>query len=243
MTSPARRHYQRVTAAMAAGGASPGQSQSGEQYELHAAALYEARRTLKGIKSTERKIDKKRELLPEFDAYVAGVLEAGTGAQDDVVVTVMLWRLDIGDLAGALAIAEYALRHGLDTPDRFERDTPSIVAEQLAEEAMRQLEKPHDDTDEGRAHAANDAAELAMHLARAEALTREADMHDPIRAKLHKALGYAERARGGHAAEALEHLQRALELNDRAGVKKDIERLERELKQQQNAGQGSNAPA
>nr|WP_189319221.1 phage terminase small subunit [Halolamina pelagica] len=55
---------------------------------------------------------------------------------------------------GALAIAEYAsLRHGLDTPDRFERDTPSIVAEQLAEEAMRQLEAPHDDTDEGRVQA------------------------------------------------------------------------------------------
>ncbi|MFM9269968.1 phage terminase small subunit [Halomonas elongata] len=238
MHSPARKHFARVSAALAAGTVDPNQPQNGEQYELHAAALYEARRTLKGIKSTEAKIAKKRELLPEFDAYVAGVLEAGNGAQDDVVVTIMLWRLDVGDLAGALAIAEYALRHRLDTPDRFERDTPSIVAEQLAEEAMRQLEAPHDDTDEGRAQAANTAAELAMHLSRAEALTRDADMHDPIRAKLHKALGYAERARGGHAVEALRHLKRALELNDRAGVKKDIERLEREVK---NAGEQANA--
>ncbi|MDL4863896.1 phage terminase small subunit [Halomonas elongata] len=238
MQSPARKHFARVSAAQSAGTADPGRPQTGEQYELHAAALWEARRTLKGIKSTEQKIAKKRELLPEFDAYVAGVLDAGTGAQDDVIVTVMLWRLDVGDLGGALAIAEYALRHGLDTPDRFERDTPSIVAEQLAEEAMRQLEKPYDGTDEGRAHAANDAAELAMYLSRAEALTRDADMHDPIRAKLHKALGYAERARGGHAAEALEHLKRALELNDRAGVKKDIERLEREVKK---AGAQANA--
>ncbi|RAH37517.1 phage terminase small subunit [Halomonas sp. SL1] len=236
MQSPARKHYQRVSAAQAAGTADPGRPQTGEQYELHAAALWEARRTLKGIKSTEQKVAKKRELLPEFDAYVAGVLEAGTGAQDDVVMTVMIWRLDVGDLAGALAIAEYALRHGLDAPDRFERDTPAIVAEQLAEEAIRQLEAPHADTDEGRAAAANAAAELAMHLSRAEALTHDADMHDPVRAKLHKALGYAQRARGGHAAEALEHLRRALALNDRVGVKKDIEKLERELK---NAGQGT----
>lgn len=236
MQSPARKHYQRVSAAQAAGTADPGRPQTGEQFELHAAALWEARRTLKGIKSTEAKIAKKRELLPEFDAYVAGVLEAGTGAQDDVVMTVMIWRLDVGDLAGALAIAEYALRHRLDAPDRFERDTPAIVAEQLAEEAIKRLEAPYTDDDEGRAAAANAAAELAMHLSRAEALTHDADMHDPVRAKLHKALGYAQRARGGHAAEALEHLHRALALNDRVGVKKDIEKLERELK---NAGQGT----
>ncbi|MBB3141199.1 phage terminase small subunit [Halomonas organivorans] len=245
MQSPARNHYARVSAAQAAGAADPESQQNGEQYEIHAAALYEARRTLKGIKSTEQKIAKKREILPEFDAYVAGVLEAGTGAQDDVLMTVMIWRLDVGDLDGALAIAEYALRHGLDAPDRFERDTASILAEQLAEEAIKQLEAPVQDTEEARAVAANAAAELAMHLSRAEALTHDADMHDPVRAKLHKALGYAERARGGHAAEALEHLRRALELNDRAGVKKDIERLERQVRDEsaKNAGQGDAAQA
>lgn len=235
MHSPARKHFARVSAAQAAGTADPNRPQNGEQYELHAAALWEARRTLKAIKSTEAKVAKKREILPDFDAYVAGVLEAGNGAQDDVLMTVMIWRLDIGDLAGALAVAEYALRHGLDAPDRFERDTPSILVEQLAEEALRQLEAvARDETDQGRT-----AAELVMHLGRTEALTRDTDMHDPIRAKLHKALGYAYRDKGGHTAEALEHLRRALELNDRAGVKKDIEKLEREFKQQ-NAGDQAN---
>ncbi|SDK68317.1 phage terminase small subunit [Billgrantia gudaonensis] len=236
MSTLARRHFQRVSAAQAAGAADPGQPQNGEQYELHAAALWEARRTLKAIKSTQAKIAKKRELLPAFDAYVTGVLEAGTGAQDDVLVTVMLWRLDVGDLAGGLAIAEYALRHGLDTPDRFERDTPAIVAEQLAEEAMRQLDAAaREDAGVELGHV---AADLVMHLSRAEALTRDADMHDPVRAKLHKALGYAYRDTGHHAAEAVEHLRRALQLNERAGVKKDIEKLERELK---NAGGQANA--
>src|SRR5690554_3434842 len=113
MTSPARRHYQRATAAKAAGLAEPGRPQTGEQYELFAAALWEARRTLKGIKSVESKIAKKRELLPDFAPYVDGVLTAGSGAQDDVLVTVMLWRLDVGDIVGALPIAEYAIKHGL----------------------------------------------------------------------------------------------------------------------------------
>jgi|TARA_A100001518_G_scaffold810_1_gene632 hypothetical protein len=240
MTSPARKHYQRATAAQAAGAADPRAAQGGEQYELHAAALWEARRTLKGIKSIEAKVAKKRELLPEFEAYVAGVLEGGKGAQDDVLMTVMLWRLDVGDLEGGIEVAEYALRHGLDTPDRFERDTASIVAEQVAEEALARLETPYEDSERGRTAAANDAADLVMHLSRAEALTRDADMHDQIRAKLHKALGYAYRG-SLSLEESLEHLRRALQLNDRAGVKKDIEKLERELKQQQNAGDQATA--
>lgn len=37
-----------------------------------------------------------------------GVLEQGKGAQDDILMTVMLWRLDTGDIAGALEIARYA---------------------------------------------------------------------------------------------------------------------------------------
>lgn len=233
MTNLARRHFQRVTAAKAAGGANPGRPQTGEQYELHAAALWEARRTLKGIKSLEAKVAKKRELLPEFAAYVAGVLEGGNGAQDDVLMTVMLWRLDVGDLAGGIEVAEYALRHGLDTPDRFERDTASIVAEQVAEEALARLEATE------AADEAAVAADLVMHVSRAEALTRDADMHDQIRAKLHKALGYAYRT-AGSLEEALEQLRRALQLNERAGVKKDIEKLERQVRDEsKNAAPGT----
>lgn len=233
-TSPARRHYQRVTAARAAGDALPGRPQTGQQYEIHAAALWEARQTLKGIKSVEAKIARKRELLPEFEAYVDGVLASGNGAQDDVLVTIMLWRLDVGDLTGALAIAEYAITHGLDTPDRFERDTPSLIAEQVAEEALKRLQAAKGEDEQ---HDIGEiAAHLVMHLARTEAMTRDADMHDQVRAKLHKALGYAYRDKGNSIHEALEHLRRALELNDKAGVKRDIELLERQAKQQQNDG-------
>ncbi|WP_227369828.1 phage terminase small subunit [Halomonas sp. M20] len=226
MTSPARRHYQRITAAKAAGDAQSGQPQTGEQYELHAAALWEARRTLKNIKSVAAKIDKKRELLPEFDSYVAGVIEAGNGAQDDVLMTIMVWRIDTGDIEGALAIAEYALHNGLDTPDRYERDTASLVTEQIAEEALSEIE-----SDDAQAYR---LAPLLEHL---NTLTADMDMHDPIRAKLHKALGYALRESGA-GERALDHLKQALSLNERIGVKKDIEKLERFIKQQNERDQG-----
>ena len=90
MKSPARKHFEQVSAAKAAGTATPGEQQQGEQYELHAHALYEARRTLKNIKSIQAKIEKKRELLPDFMPYINGVLSEGKGAKDDVLMTMMV---------------------------------------------------------------------------------------------------------------------------------------------------------
>lgn len=222
MTSPARRHYQRMTAARAAAASGPEQRMQGEAHELMLAALYEDRRRLKAVQSVERKAALKRELLPQYADYVAGVLAGGQGAQDEVLLRVLLWRIDVGDLAGALEIARYALRHGLTPPDQFERSLPAIVAEEFAEQTLRQIEG--EDQPDHPEH-------LLTLLGEVEALTAEADMHDQIRAKLHKALGYAARA-AGRAPEALAHLERALDLHDRVGVKKDIERLKRAVTQQ-----------
>jgi len=59
-------------------------------------------------------------------------------------------------------------------------------------------------------------------------LTESEDMPDEVRAKLHKAIGYALNETDKPAA--LEHLIRALNLHEKVGVKKDIEVLEREIK-------------
>ena len=87
--------------------------------------------------------------------------------------------------------------------------------------------------------AAGKPADLAS-LDRAALLTAECDMPDEVRAKLHKAIGQAHQAFSGiggdgtldknAAQNALAHFKRALELHDRVGVKKEIERLERALK-------------
>jgi len=222
MTSPARRHFERVSAALAAADAGEAPMQ-GEAFELMQAALFEDYRLLKSTQSMERKAEIKREILPKYAEYVAGVLEAGQGAQDDVLMRVMLWRIDAGDLAGAIAIAKYAIKHGLTPPDQFERGTAAIIAEEVADQALKQLEA--EDVDR---------TALLLHLIDVELLTRDTDMHDQIRAKLHKALGYACRATG-QLEDAQVNLERALSLNDRIGVKKDLERLERE--QKQNAAQ------
>jgi tetratricopeptide (TPR) repeat protein len=217
MKSPAQRHYERVSAARAAASAAPGESLAGANaYELMLVKLSTDRRRLKSIASIQAKIQVKRdELLPEYVEYVSGALSGGRGAQDDVLTTVMIWRVDAGDFAGALEIARYALAHRMTLPDQYDRPLATAIAEEFAEAALASFKK-------GAMFIRVDGAQLEE-IAQ---LTASADMHDQVRAKLHKALGLTAE-RDGNMPAALEHLRRALELDARAGVKQDIARLEK----------------
>lgn len=217
--SLARKHFDRVSAAQAANAAGDDSEvfRRSSPYELMLLQLNADRRRLKDIQSIERKIDLKRELLPGYAPYVDGVLTGGKGAQDDVLMTVMLWRLDTGAYPGALAIGRYALQYGLVMPDQYKRDVATVIAEEVALGVLR----VHD-------LAESDRVALAHVLIETDLLTRNRDMPDEVRARLHKALGYC--LRDTSPAQALAEFKRALELHDKAGVKKDIEQLERELK-------------
>lgn len=212
MRSPAQRHYERVSAEQAAASAAPGESLAGASaYELMLAKLAADRQRLKAIQSIERKIEVKRaELLPEYVDYVAGALRGGRGAQDDVLTTVMIWRVDAGDFAGALDIARYAIAHRMTLPDQYDRPLATAIAEEFAQAALAAFKLGE----------TFDAGQLADVMT----LTSSADMHDQVRAKLHKALGKA--LQDSDRAAALDHLRRALQLDERAGVKQDIARLE-----------------
>ena len=213
MKSPAQRHFERVSASQTAASAAPGESLAGaSRYELMLAKLATDRRRLKSFQSIERKVDVKREVLPEYVDYVAGALEGGRGAQDDVLVTVMVWRIDVGDYAGALEIAVYALQHGLTLPDQYDRTLATVIAEEFAESALIALKV--------------DGKFDVDQLQKVADMTESYDMPDQARAKLYKTLGYSLQST---PAAALPHLRRALALHDRVGVKKDIDRLEKEL--------------
>ncbi|PLR45433.1 terminase endonuclease subunit [Chimaeribacter arupi] len=217
MLSPAQRHVMRQQAVDAAQQRdNPLRHANG--YELMLMRLNDDKRRLKKLHSVERKAALKRELLPEYGPWVSGVLSEGKGAQDAVLMTVMIWRLDTGDIPGALAIARYALQYGLVPPDTYKRNsTAYLLAEEVADAATRArtLEQPVD----------------IDPLLATLALTNAEDMPDVVRAKLHKIIGYVLRDTG-RAIDAMEHLTRALQLDDRCGVKKDIERLATVLKKQ-----------
>lgn len=221
--SLARQHYLRKTAAVAATTAGPAPVHA-NAYELQLIALAEAKRSLKQVQSFTRKAEVKRQVLPQFSPWIAGVLEGGNGGQDDVLMTCMVWHIDVGDFDAALKIAAYALQHGLTLPDQYQRDLPTLLAEEVSNQVLAAMAA-------GR-HVPLDA------LAATAQLTAERDMPDEVRAKLHKALGLAHSAAANiagdapsrlHAEQALHHFTRARELHPRAGVKKEIDKLQRFL--------------
>jgi len=194
-------------------------------YELMLAKLQQDQLRLKQVQSNQNKALLKAEMLPEYADYIAGVLAGGKGAQDDVFVTVMLWRFDAGDFAGGLEAAAYVLQHDLKMPERFNRTTGCVVAEEIAEAALRALKAGSD-------------FDLEVTL-QANELTASHDMPDAARAKLMLAIGrlYALKVKDdasgedlGNLVNAKEYLTKAISLYSACGAKKDLERVDRLLK-------------
>lgn len=213
MSSPAKAHFMRKSAASSQAAETPAHANA-NQYELMLMKLAQDKRRLKEVQSIERKAEVKREILPEYVPWVEGVLTGEQGVQDDVLMTAMVWRTDVGDLVGALEIGRYAIAHKLAMPDQYARSTGCILAEEFAGMSLKAM-------------AAGSAADTDALIA-VDELTNGEDMPDEVRAKLHKAIGLGLSATDKPAA--LEHLRRAFSLHDKAGVKKEIERLERDLK-------------
>jgi hypothetical protein len=212
MSSPAQRHrmiHHALARSAAAQADTPAPDTS--PYQLMLAKLAEDKRVLKSTQSLEQKILIKSNRLPEYEAWVTGWLQADKPAQDDVVATLLVWYIDTGHIQRALDIGAVMLDNGLQLPDRFQRDLATLLVEEIAECAAA----PDGDlvTDE--------------QLLAVGALTDGRDMPDEVRAKLHKILGLRLRERA--PKQALEHLQRALRLNPRIGVKTEIGKLTKQL--------------
>ncbi|WP_439837220.1 phage terminase small subunit [Aeromonas enteropelogenes] len=226
--TPARRNRERKLAALQ-GAASPEYDRAAANaYELQLMQLAAHRRTLKGIQSKELKIAAKRPMLPVYKPWIDGLLAADRGGQDDVLVTIMLWHLDTGDLEGAFNMADYVIRHGLDTPDQYDRTAPTLIAEEVADTAIKLQ-----DAGTGPSYGL-----LSAYLE----LLKDSDMFDQVRAKLHKAVGRAALAEG-FKEQAADHYRRAIELHDKVGIKKELEVLEREIKKDKEAEQAAKAEA
>ena len=216
--NPARAHFLRASAAaMAAVSNADAGLEGATIYETMLSKLASDKRRLKQIQSLTVRADIKREVLPDYLPYVEGVLSAGNGTQDDVLVTVMLWRIDAGDYPGALTIAAYAIEHQLVMTEQYKRTLPTLLAEEFAAAAKR-------------ARDGKTAFDLEV-LQRVAALVDGQDMPDKVRAKLFKEIGLLLVSSGTdeHKRRALDVLRQATQLDEHTGVKKDIEKLEREI--------------
>jgi len=247
MTSLARRTREKKLAAMlgtsapgSASGVAAPMPETGKQvseYNNLRASLDNDLREISDIQSIEARNPVKVKKMASYIDWVSGAIDAGkdqdgkpgTAVQDEIVVTMMIWAIDVGAYELGLEIAEHCLKHGLALPERYNRSLGCFVAEQIAEQAL----------------AADSEVPLAA-LVLTDTLTDKADMPDQARAKLMKALGrgYLDAAEnfdaesdnavaGGKpalATAALNHFKRALALNTKSGVKTNIRDTEKMLK-------------
>ncbi|WP_054633101.1 phage terminase small subunit [Pantoea stewartii] len=211
MTNPFRAHTRFIQGQEAARTGGNGRHAKG--YDLMLLQLNEDRRRLKGIQSTVTKAQVKIEVLPKYAAWAEGVLSVDGAQQDDVIMYVMLWRIDAGDYAGALTIGRHALKHGWVMPVG-KRNTATVLAEEMADAAKAAM-------------LAGTPFDSDLLLQTLDAVDGE-DMPDQSRARLHKSIGWVQTE--SNPVSALNHLKHALQLDEKCGVKKDIEQLERKLR-------------
>lgn len=234
MTSPFLRNRQRKLAAQAGeaeaqptGPATPAEdSEAGREYAGLKVLLEANLRELSDVASIDARRPMKVEFARAFTGWIDGVVEADQPVQDDILLTNMVWALDYGDIDRAVILAEFAIKHGMAMPERYNRSVACWLREEVATLAISDP----------------DAVEHAV-LVQVDELTAEADMHDQAKAKLNKALGRSWAAKAAavdasdentpagaaasYAEQARDHFKRALQLHAKAGVKKDLEAIER----------------
>ena len=226
--TPAQRHFEKAMAKKSEIENTSGNFEKGSAYELIMAKLHSDVLRLKQIQSIELKIKAKKEILPDYQPWIDGVLENGKGAQDVVLMTVLVWHIDVGNYDDAIRIAEYALQHDLVMPDQYSRNLTTVLLDEISEAMLKQkFETP-------------EAIENALAVLKKTAeLTESRDAPDQARAKFLKALAQTLLAKIGEtdltnetkndAMAAKAYLNRALELDAKSGVKAELKRLEKRL--------------
>lgn len=237
--SPALAHRQRTLASLASGkqaavalpeidDANP----AAVEYRQLLAALHNDLRTLHDVQSVQEKIARKRTMIDTYLPWVNGALDAGAegrAVQDEIVVTIMIWALDIHNWPLALDLGDHVLAHGLALPERYKRTPACLLVEEVADAAKADIEAVPFDA-----------------LQRVGLMADSHDMPDQVKAKLLRACGLSladqaakfdptaeDAVAGGKPAliaAAIDALKRAIMFDRNVGVKKQVEQLEREAK-------------
>lgn len=229
MLTPAKRHFQNVMAQNRGNGVTTFADMTAYEQILH--RLRTDMNRLSGIQANKGKAEEKQKLLPDYQGWIDGTLAADSGQADEVLTRVMLWHIDAGNIAEALRIGEYVIRHQLPMPDRFQRTAAVTMIDEICDPVLASFK--------AQANAAIVSVELLKAL---DGLTTGQDVPEQVRAKLWKAIGYTLRTVPETQPEALEYLRKAIGEFSDIGVKRDIEQLERLLKKAaliEAAGAGS----
>lgn len=179
------------------------------------------RARLKKIASMQRKAEVKAEIIPEYLPYLQGQMQAGAG--DEVLTQVMVWALDANALETFSELARYAIHNGVAMPTEFARPLGAWLVESTAKFVLKLV----DGTISGEAIGYANVTEMRDLALWLENETASMDMHDEVRAKMHRACG--EILFSESPVLALEHFENALSLDSHIRVKTRIKALKEQL--------------
>lgn len=167
---------------------------------------------LKNIRAIEKKVECKKQWLPDYQGYIDASLAQSPAQQNHVLMYLMVWAIDTGDFALASRIGQHAILNKMVMPDGYTRNVAEVLAEQTAEACIQNptLAVQH--------------ATLLQDLA---AMVFGEDLVHETHAKLYKAIGIALEESNPH--ESLAAYKNALRLNANSGVKTKITQLEKRL--------------
>ncbi|WP_180355062.1 phage terminase small subunit [Providencia stuartii] len=222
--TPAQQHWQKVMAARRGDDESTLSAIDITAYEQMLHRLRADKSQLSRIQGNERKAEYKREVLPNYRAWIDGVLESQTGIADEVFVNIMIWNIDTHFYADALKMAEYAIKFNLPLPDNYNRTLATVLVDEICDRSLAVKAS-------GREGEVMASLETLFEL---ERITAESDMPDGARAKLYKVIGLTLKDDDKQQEQALDYLQRAILADDGVGVKKEIEQLLRALAKKNN---------
>jgi len=207
MLSPAAAHRSKVANQPAKAPAAVAVVSANESILLRQFSV--DRNRLATIRSRVNRIEAKRGLLKNYQAWLDGFMQSpgNNPAQRDVFVWLLLWTVDVGHWQAAYKLAVFAMEQGINSPASFSRTLAETVTEQICDGLNKSGEQ---------------AANRAL-LDDLYELVRGQDMADQISAKLHKACGLACYESDKNRAHFM--LSTAIKLNRNSGVKRLLKQL------------------
>lgn len=175
----------------------------------------------------QRQMLKRDELLSKYLEYVQRYRESGLNFPNPVLAYVLVWLFDTEQFTQGLELADFAMSQGQALPERFDRDIPTFVADEVidwaeAEFKARRSPEPY----------------VSNLLPRVDG---EWQLFERIPARYHKLLGLIALNRQDWPV-AIAHFERAEQLYESIGVGTRLNDCRRALAKAQakdNAGNGT----
>lgn len=247
--SLALEHKRRILAERAAGKAQPkvqpytpatamsGPANAQKHLRLQELALAEDLERIADINSRELRQQLKRdELLPKYLPYVQRYRDSGLNHPNPVLMQVLVWLFDTAQFEQGLELAEFAIAQGQELPERFRRDVPTFVADEVIEWA----EAEHKAGRNPEPYVSNLLPYVDGYWARINtddeaSLPAPWELFERIPARFHKLLGIIAMERE-EWANAIDHFERATTLYPEIGVKTRMDEAAKALRKQDAAG-------